>query len=77
MSNDKNNVSTKSGVGFIGFLQLIFIVLKLTGIISWSWLWVLSPIWISVALYALVIIVLLVLSLIVNGGKNEPQTQIH
>lgn len=70
MSNDKNNVSIKSGVGFIGFLQLIFIVLKLIGIISWSWLWVLSPIWISVALYALVIIVLLVLSLIVNGGKK-------
>ena len=70
MSNDKSNVSIKNGVGFIGLLQLIFIVLKLTGIISWSWLWVLSPIWISVALYALVIIVLLVLSLIVSGGKK-------
>lgn len=70
MSNDKSNVSIKNGVGFIGLLQLIFIVLKLTDIISWSWLWVLSPIWISVALYALVIIVLLVLSLIVSGGKK-------
>lgn len=70
MSNDKSNVSIKNGVGFIGLLQLIFIVLKLTDIISWSWLWVLSPIWISVALYALVVIVLLVLSLIVSGGKK-------
>lgn len=70
MSNDKSNVSIKNGVGFIGLLQLIFIVLKLTDIISWSWLWVLSPIWISVALYALVIIVLLVLSLIVSGGEK-------
>lgn len=70
MSNDKSNVSIKNGAGFIGLLQLIFIVLKLTDIISWSWLWVLSPIWISVALYALVIIVLLVLSLIVSGGKK-------
>jgi hypothetical protein len=32
------------------FLLLIFIVLKLSGIITWSWLWVLSPLWIPFAL---------------------------
>jgi hypothetical protein len=34
-------------IGFTGLLTLIFITLKLTEYVSWSWLWVLSPIWIS------------------------------
>ena len=38
------------GIGFTGLLTLVFIVLKLCGVISWSWLWVLSPIWISLGL---------------------------
>ncbi len=35
-------------------LGIIFIVLKLVGIINWSWLWVLSPIWISFVLFVFV-----------------------
>lgn len=35
------------GMGFSSVLALIFIVLKLCNVITWSWLWVLSPIWIS------------------------------
>ena len=34
-------------IGFTGLLTLLFIALKLTGYITWSWVWVLSPIWIS------------------------------
>ncbi|MCC2653322.1 MAG: hypothetical protein K0Q60_3488 [Microvirga sp.] len=43
------------GVGFIGLLTIVFITLKLTGVIDWSWLWVLAPIWIS-ALVGIVLI---------------------
>jgi hypothetical protein len=46
MSNSSNN-SSNGGIGFVGLLTIAFIVLKLTGYIAWSWLWVLSPIWIS------------------------------
>lgn len=35
-----------AGVGFCGLLTIVFIVLKLIGVIGWSWLWVLSPLWI-------------------------------
>jgi Flp pilus assembly protein TadB len=38
-------------------LTIIFVILKLTGVIAWGWLWVLSPLWIS-AMIALVLIVL-------------------
>ena len=39
--------SSSSGIGFVGLLTILFIALKLTGHITWSWWWVLSPIWIS------------------------------
>ena len=45
MSN--NSSSSSSGIGFPGLLTVLFVGLKLTGHITWSWLWVLSPIWIS------------------------------
>ena len=35
------------GIGFLGALQILFITLKLCGVIAWSWLWVLAPLWIS------------------------------
>lgn len=54
----KNNNSTNSGIGFTGFLTLIFICLKLCNIIKWSWLWVLSPIWISVLIIIVLIIII-------------------
>ena len=60
MSNFYNNSNNtyKGGIGFCGLLTIVFIVLKLLGIISWSWLWVLSPLWMPVVLVILVIIIL-------------------
>ena len=44
-------------VGFLGTLGLIFITLKLTGVIDWAWIWVLSPLWIVAILVLLVVLV--------------------
>ena len=49
-----------TGIGFTGLLTIAFIVLKLMGHITWSWWWVLSPLWISF-LFGLVLVVLVVL----------------
>jgi transmembrane Fragile-X-F protein len=38
------------GIGFTGLLTILFIGLKLGGVIAWSWWWVLSPLWIPPAL---------------------------
>lgn len=46
MSKYVNN-SSSSGLTFPGALTIAFIVLKLTHVIDWPWLWVLSPLWIS------------------------------
>lgn len=51
MSNKSQNVSVT--FPFLPILTLIFITLKLTGYITWSWLWVLSPMWIPIALVLL------------------------
>lgn len=56
----------KGGLGFVGALTLLFIALKLfkvTAVANWSWLWVLSPMWISV-LVTIGIIVLWVLAFV-------------
>ena len=45
-----NNSGSSSGVGIWGLLLVLFIGLKLTGHIDWSWWWVLSPLWISIIL---------------------------
>ena len=47
--------SSSGGVGFTGLLTVLFVGLKLTNVITWSWWWVLSPIWIS---FLLLIIIL-------------------
>ena len=57
--NEKKEIKTV-GLGFFESLTLLFIALKLTGVITWSWLWVFSPLWLTfvVAVFIAVIIVL-------------------
>lgn len=66
----ETTVNTSGGIGFLGMLTILFIGLKLTGYINWSWVWILAPIWIPIVIVIgiLVIIglVLLVLWIINN-----------
>jgi hypothetical protein len=48
--------SSSGGIGFSGLLTIAFIVLKLTNYINWSWVWVLSPIWITMILFFLIVV---------------------
>ena len=43
-------VNAGGGVGFSGLLAIVFIILKLTGHIDWTWGWVLAPIWLPFAI---------------------------
>lgn len=56
-----SNSSTSSGIGFMSLLTVLFVGLKLTNYISWSWLWVLSPIWISAFLSVFGLLVFLLI----------------
>jgi len=56
----ENKTTVNGGIGFTGLLTIVFIVLKLTNVIEWSWIWVLSPIWISILLVWAIIVGLLI-----------------
>ena len=55
--SDKYVVENKGGIGFCGLLTLIFITLKLCDVITWSWWWVLSPIWIPTAIILSILLI--------------------
>ena len=50
----------RDGMGIVSILTLIFIVLKLTGQIDWSWILALSPVWICGLLFAIVFAIILI-----------------
>ncbi len=53
----KSETSSGGGIGFIGLLTIVFITLKITGFIDWSWWWVLSPIIVGAALVLLFLLI--------------------
>lgn len=55
----ENKTTVSGGIGFIGLLTIAFIVLKLIGVITWSWVWVLSPVWISAVIYVVVVLMVI------------------
>jgi hypothetical protein len=58
MANNSNNGGLLDKViGFLGSLALIFITLKLIGIVKWSWWWVLGPIWIPLAIILAAVVI--------------------
>lgn len=69
-----SNTKVSSGIGFPGMLTILFIGLKLTNFIDWSWWWVLSPLWIGFALIAAIFLVLVLAFLIIGlAEKSEPK----
>lgn len=63
--------TVSGGIGFIDLLQIVFIVLKLVGVLTWKWVWVLSPIWIPLSLG---IIILIIYAIVVFIGDNHDNT---
>lgn len=45
-----NNRTTTNSIGVSGLLGVVFVVLKLTGVINWSWWWVTAPFWLGWAI---------------------------
>ena len=56
----QTNSSSGGGIGFFGLLGVLFIGLKLTGYITWSWWWVTAPLWGGAALGLLIVIAVLI-----------------
>ena len=68
--NQNSNNRTSGGIGFCGLLTILFIALKLLGVIAWSWVWVLSPLWISAALVIAILLIIVFIAIIASVGNN-------
>lgn len=64
-----NNTTVNSGMGLSGWLTILFVGLKLTGHITWPWVWVLSPLWISALIFLAIISVILIFAIIGGAFK--------
>ena len=60
------NNNTSNGLGLGTVLFIVFLILKLTGTIDWSWWWVTSPLWIPLALG---VVIMGIMGLIIYGRK--------
>jgi membrane protein YdbS with pleckstrin-like domain len=65
MKNNKN-YSAGGVLGLAGVLTVVFVVLKLVGVINWSWWWVLAPLWISAILVTVLFVIIFVIALIIE-----------
>lgn len=60
-------VASFGGITFLQLLTIVFVVLKLTKYIDWSWWWVLAPLWAPVVLVIAVVFILGIIGAIVDG----------
>ena len=65
--------SGELGIGSV--LTIVFVVLKLVGVINWSWWWVLSPLWISFALFLVAVILFLVAAAVGNVVQHRKSSK--
>ena len=59
---NSNRNSSSSGIGICGVLTIVFVVFKLIGVINWSWLWVLCPLWINLLLTIIVAVIIVIIN---------------
>ncbi len=70
MDKNSSKGSAAGGVGFCGLLAIAFIVLKLAGVIAWSWWWVLAPLWIPAAITVGILLIMLIVAVVAVTVKE-------
>lgn len=71
---EKASSGSSGGIGMAGALTLIFITLKLVGaqpVASWPWVWVLSPIWISICIALFLVLVIVAIKSIQDAHASR------
>ena len=70
MSNNQTVVvQGGNSITLAGLLAVAFIVLKLTGVITWPWIWVVSPLWMPLVIFAVLAVIILVVMGIAAIGR--------
>lgn len=71
MSNENKIVIKKQGLSLGIVLTIIFVILKLIGVIEWSWVWVLAPLWVSACLSLVIYLIGLLIIGIITIIKSK------
>ena len=71
MREEKSSSGSSAGIGFTGLLQLVFITLKLCGVINWPWKYVLIPLWIDIAVVVVILLVVMILAIRKVDKENK------
>jgi len=67
-----SNNTSSNGIGFFSILGIVFIILKLTNNIDWSWWWVTAPFWIPLGFATFVLVVLFIVKIVfVSKAKKK------
>ena len=66
----KNNTQNQ-GIGMSGVLFTVFLMLKLTGVIAWSWWWITAPLWVPLAIVLGIILAVFILSNLAEGENDD------
>jgi len=75
--SNTSTASSSGGIGFAGLLTILFIALKLTGVITWSWVWVLSPLWIGFVLFLGFLLLALIMALVFSNTPLKRTYRSH
>lgn len=65
-----SNTVVRSNFPIFGIMGLIFITLKLTGHITWSWWWVLAPFWLPIVI-VLIIAIIMGIGIAINESRSK------
>lgn len=57
---------TNSGIGVLDIFGIVFVILKIVGVINWSWWMVLAPFWVPLSLAAIVLVILAIVGLVTD-----------
>ena len=70
-STGRRSTGRRGGISFCSFLFLVFLVLKLVGVIDWSWWWVTAPLWGGVAICIGFLLITLIIGTIISSYSHR------
>ena len=66
----KSDTASNGGLGLCSVVGVVFVILKLIHVIDWSWVWVLSPFWIGIALILLLYLIAFIIALTTHRNRR-------
>ena len=67
----KDNNIVRSGINFFELLGIVFIILRLCGVIGWPWVWVLAPIWVPIGLWLLAVLIAFIWAMLKDRKERQ------